>query len=410
VSVLATLADRTVEVVDTGGVGIVDAQGLEAHVEAQVDAAIRRADVILFVVDARDGVTPLDRAVAEKLRRASAPVVLVANKAESGKVVWNVGEFPVLGHGEAVPVSAQEGTGLDRLEEEVARRLPAGPTTPRRVAPPAMSLAVVGRVNAGKSSLVNALVREERMIVSEVPGTTRDSVDVRFEKDGEAFVVIDTAGIRKERSVQNSVEFYAQRRAERAIRRADATALVLDATTDLARLDREIAGFAVNEAHPLVLVVNKWDLAPPGARKDAFVRYLRATLAGLDFAPVVFTSATRGTNVSRVVEVARSLVAQAATRVSTAALNKALERAYAMRKPRAKKGRMGKVFYGTQVAANPPTFVVFVDDPARFEDAYRRFLENRFREMLPFPEVPIRLRFKARTRAPSKNLRGPKPA
>ena len=277
------------------------------------------------------------------------------------------------------------------------------------MADPVLRIAVVGRVNAGKSSFVNALVREERMIVSEIPGTTRDSVDVRFEKDGEAFVVIDTAGIRKERSVQNSVDFYAQRRAERAIRRADVTALVLDATAEIARLDREIAGSAIDGSHPVVFVVNKWDLAPKALKSAAFVKYLATRIPGLAFAPVVFTSALDGTNVARVIEVARSLHDQAGTRVSTADLNRTLERAYAMKKPKPVKSKVGRIFFGTQVDVHPPTFVLFVDDPARFPDAYRRFLENRFRELLPFAEVPFRLRLKARVRGASKNLLGPKP-
>lgn len=409
VSVLVTLADRSVELVDTGGIGIVDRQGLAPFVEKQVDEAVARADVVLFVVDARDGVMPLDRAVADRLRPCKVPVLLVANKAETERVGWAVGEMHALGYGEPLKVSAKEGHGLDRLEAELGARLPAGPTTPRRMPEPALQLAVVGRVNAGKSSLVNALVHEERMIVSEVPGTTRDSVDVRFERDGEAFVVIDTAGMRKERVVQNSLEFYAKRRSERALRRADVTALVIDATADLSRMDREIAGLAVAELRPLVLVVNKWDLAPEDLSTETYVKYLNKTMPGLDHVPVVFTSAKTGRNVWKVVEVARSLLRQSRTRVPTAKLNKVLETGYAMRKPKQRHGRVGKVYYGTQVDVSPPTVVVFVDDPALFDDAYRRYLVNRLRAGLPFPEVPLRIEFRARMRSPSKNLLGPKP-
>ena len=409
VGVLATLADRTVELVDTGGVGIVDTQGLAPYVEAQILVAIQSAAVILFVVDAREGVTPLDLRVAEMLRRATAPVILLANKAESSKSGWNLSEMHVLGHGEAIPISAQEGMGLERVEAVLAQRLPEGPTTPAKLPPPVMRLAILGRVNVGKSSLVNSLVAEERMIVSEVPGTTRDSVDVRFEKDGEAFVVIDTAGIRKEKAVQNSLEFYAKRRAERALRRADVTALVIDATTDLARLDREIAGKAAALHHPFLLVVNKWDLVPPGLTTKAFVEYVTKTLEGVSYAPIVFTSAETGKNVHRIVEVARSLHRQAQTRVTTAQINKAIEAAYALKRPRPRSGKVGKIFYGTQVETAPPHLILFVDDPSRFEDAYLRFLENRFRETLPFHEIPIKISLKARMRSPSKNLLGPKP-
>jgi GTP-binding protein len=408
VSVLCTMAGRTVELVDTGGVGIVDAQGLAPHVEAQVDAALALASVVLFVVDAREGVATLDRAVADRLRRSKAPVLLLANKAESEKSAWNLAEFPVLGYGVPLPVSAQEGKNLHEVERRIGAVLPAGPTTPPRLPDPVLRLAFVGRVNVGKSSLVNALVREERMIVSEVPGTTRDSVDVRFERDGESFVVIDTAGLRKERSVQDSLEFYAKRRAERALRRADVTALVLDATQDVARLDREIAGMAAKEDRPLLIVVNKWDLAPAGLAIDEFVKYLGKTLDSVSWAPVLFASAATGHNVTRIVDVARSLHRQAGTRVTTGQLNKAVEAAYALRRPRPHSGKVGRLFYGTQVAVHPPTLVLFVDDPSRFEPAYRRFLANRFRETLPFPEVPIRVLFKSRLRSPSKALKGPK--
>ena len=408
VGVLCTLADRTVEVVDTGGIGIVDAQGLKEHVERQAAIAIEKADVILLVVDAREGVVPLDREVATRIRRTKVPVILVANKAESGKVVWNLGEMPALGYGEPIAISAQEGVNLRELEARIASVLPEGPTTPPRLPPPVVRIAIVGRVNVGKSSIVNGLVREERMIVSEVPGTTRDSVDIRFELDGRAFVVIDTAGMRKEKVVQNSLEFYAKRRSERAMRRADVSALVLDATTDIARLDREIAGYAVKEHHPVVLVVNKWDLAPGDLRTVTFVKYLAKTLDGLAYAPVVFVSAKDGKNLRRILDVALSLHTQSQTRVKTADLNKAIEEAYAKKRPRPIAGKVGKIFYGTQVGVAPPTFVLFVDDPTMFEDAYRRYLMNRFRELLPFPEVPIQVLFKSRLRSPSKNELGPR--
>jgi GTP-binding protein len=268
-------------------------------------------------------------------------------------------------------------------------------------------VALVGRVNVGKSSLLNALVREERMIVSEVPGTTRDSVDVRVERDGEAIVLIDTAGIRRERSVQNSVDFYAQRRSERAIRRADVTALVLDAAQDVGRVDREIAAVAADEKKPVVIVANKWDLAPKGTRRASFVAYLREMLPHLAFAPVVFTSATTGEGVASILGAARRLRDAAATRYPTADVNRVIERATAIRRPPPIDGKVGRVYYGTQAEASPPTFVLFVDDPGRFPEDYERFLANRFREMLPaIRDVPVRLRFRARMRSPSKRERG----
>lgn len=407
VQVICTLGERTVEVVDTGGVGIVDTQGLEQHVEAQVEAAVRAADVVLFVVDARDGRTPLDERVAGLLRARGGDVILVANKVETDTLAWNLGEFETLGYGTAHPVSAQERLGLSDLEARLVARLPTDRVTPARLPPPEMKLAVVGRVNAGKSTFVNALLGDERMIVSDVPGTTRDTVDVRFAFEGRSLVVIDTAGIRKERSVQGSVDFYAQRRAEKAMRRADVTMLVIDASVESGRLDRQIAAYAVEHVQPVVVVANKWDLCEAqGLEARDFGAYLEQALPGLPFAPVVFASAHTGYNVERSLRVALGLHAQARTRVSTADVNKLIESAYALRKPRPRHGRIGRIYYGSQVDVGPPTFAFFVNDPALFDPAYVRYLGNRIREAFPMAEVPIRIVLKPRERSPSKNTRG----
>jgi GTP-binding protein len=409
VGVLTTLCERTVEIVDTGGVGIVDRQGLGEDVESQVAAAVGSADVILFVVDAREGRAPLDDRVARLLRPESDRVILVANKVESDRVQWNVAEFMGLGFGEPLHISAKEKQNLDELEERIETLLPTGPTTPVRMAAPDLQLAVVGRVNAGKSTFVNTMLAADRMIVSEIPGTTRDSVDIRFERDGRSYVVIDTAGIRKERAVQGSVEFYAQRRAEKAMRRADVTVFMLDASVDVGRLDRQIAGYAAQHYRPTVIVANKWDLcAEAGLRTNQFTDYLDKVIAGMPYAPVVFTSALEGRNVEKVLEIAHNLHAQASTRVGTAEINKVIETAYAMRKPRPKQGRIGRIYYGSQVETCPPTITLFVNDTYLFRPDYLRFMANRFREALPMPEVPIRIFLKKRDRSPSKNLRGPK--
>lgn len=409
VTVLCTLADRTVEVVDTGGIGIVDRQGLEDLVERQVAAALAGADVVLFLVDAREGRTPLDGRVAALLRERTEAVILVANKVESDRVQWNLAEFEALGYGDALRISAKERVNLEALEERVGALLPEGCHTPPRLPPPEMKLAVVGRVNAGKSTFVNALIEDERMIVSELPGTTRDSVDVRFRREGESLVVIDTAGIRKERRVHGSVEFYAQRRAEKAMRRADVTVLMLDASVDVGRLDRRVAAYALEHYHPVVVVANKWDVcAERGLGTKAFVRYLEQVLPGLPFAPVVFTNALERRNVDKVIAVARRLHRQARTRVGTAEVNRVLERAYALRKPRPRQGRIGRIYYGSQVDVEPPTFALFVNEPGLFRPAYLRFLANRIREELPMEEVPVRIFLKRRERSPSKHARGPK--
>ena len=403
VTVICTVADRTVELVDTGGIGIVDRQGLDEAVEHQVGLAVERAVVVLFVVDAREGVAALDKRVARLLRPVSDRVIVLANKMEVQEAEWNLGELESLGFGPAMPISAKEGRGMEDLDDLLAERLPEGPTTARRLPPPELKLAFVGRMNAGKSSLVNALLEDERMIVSSVPGTTRDTVDVRFEHDGKAVVLIDTAGIRKERIVQDSVEFYAQRRAERAMRRADASVLVLDATADVARLDRRIAGYALDHYHPLVIAANKWDLKPPDVTAKAFRRYLTQILPGFRYSPVVFTSALESTGLAALLKTVWRLHEQASTRVSTAQVNKVLEEAQARRGPRPRHGKQGQIFYGTQVATNPPTFVFFCNDPELFDQSYLRYVENRFREHLPFAEVPLKFILKPRERSPSKN-------
>ena len=359
--------------------------------------------MILFVTDAREGVTALDRRVANLLRTVDKPVILLANKVETNEAEWGVGEFEVLGHGTPLQISAKERRGLDDLDERLAELLPEGKITPRRLERPELLLAVVGRMNAGKSSLVNALLHEQRMIVSEVPGTTRDSVDVRFERDGKVVVLIDTAGIRKERVVHDSVEFYAQRRAERAMRRADATVLVLDTTAEVARLDRRIASYALEHHQPVVVAANKWDLISHEAKIGDFRKHLLTVLPPLRHSPVVLTSALHGRGVEDVLRAAWSLRDQANTRVSTADLNKALEAAQAKRAPKPFKGRRGNIFYGTQVEVSPPTFILFVNDVELFESNYLRYLENRLREELPFPQVPLRLVLKARPRSESKN-------
>ena len=406
VGVLCTLAERTCEVVDTGGVGIVDMQGLDEHVESQVASAVESADVVLFVVDSREGRTPLDERVAKLLRPHSDKVLLLANKVETDRVEWNVGDLMRLGYGEPMRISAKERLFLDDLEEKLAEMLPEGPTTPLRMAPPAMRLAVVGRVNAGKSTLVNSMIQADRMIVSEVPGTTRDSVDIRFERDGKHLTIIDTAGIRKERTVSGSVEFYAQRRAEKAMRRSDVTLFVIDASSDIARLDRQIASYAAEQYQPIVIVANKWDIcAEAGVSTKDFLSYLEEHLPLLPYAPIVFTSSLKSRNLEKVLAVAFSLFEQASTRVGTAEVNKVVERAYALRKPRPRQGRIGRIYYGSQVDICPPTFTLFVNDRYLFKPDYIRFLGNRFREDLPFSEIPIRIWLKARERSPSKNLK-----
>jgi GTP-binding protein len=322
-------------------------------------------------------------------------VVLVANKAESERLAWDVAEFERLGFGTPVAISAQERIALDALEERVAALLPAGPTTPRRIAPPDLRLAIVGRVNAGKSSLVNAMLRDERMIVSEVPGTTRDSVDVRVELAGRVFLAIDTAGARKGSRVADSIEFYSQVRSEKAVERADIVILLIDATKEVSQVDKMVADWILEGRKCCVIAVNKWDLAASMSTGE-YLRYLETRLPLLHYAPVVFLSAKDRVRVDELFKTAFDVYDQASTRVSTSDVNRVIEKAMEVRGPRLAKGRYPKVFYGTQVGTNPPWFVLFVNEPDAFKDDFRRFLENRFRGAFGFGEVPVRISFRKR--------------
>ncbi len=385
------------ELVDTGGYGVVDRDDLGEHVHRQIEYAVDQADLILFVVDGREGITPLDRETAELLRRHSDRVRLIANKVDESHMAAATGEFIRLGYGEPLPVSAMNGSGKWALREMIVERLAGRQEGPPEN--PAMKLALVGKRNAGKSSFVNALAGEPRVIVSEIPGTTRDSIDVLFEKDGRKFMAIDTAGVRKKAKLADDIEFYASNRATHSIRRADVVLLLIDSTETVGQVEKQLAGFIVEEFKPCVLVVNKWDLAKGKADTSDYGDYLTKLLPHLDYAPISFTSAIDGHNCDATIDVAWSMFKQSQTRVSTATLNEILRGALAANTPSAKRGRRTpKVFYATQVSVQPPTIVVFVNDAHLITQDYERFLLNRFRERLPFGEIPIRLVFRARSR------------
>jgi GTP-binding protein len=397
VSTVCDIDDMYFELVDTGGHGVVDRDDLGEHVERQIQYAIDQAHLILFVVDAREGLTPLDRDTAELLRHQDRVerVRLVANKVDAPHMESSLGEFARLGFGEAVAVSAISCMGRSALEEvikeaaqDVADEVPAEPV---------MKIALVGRRNVGKSSFINALAGEDRVIVSEIPGTTRDSIDVRFEKDGRVLVAIDTAGLRKKSKIADDIEFYAYSRATRSVRRADVALFMIDSTVPVGQVDKRLGQLIASEHKPCVLVVNKWDLAKGQASSDDYGEYLAKVMPEVDYAPVAFTSAVTGRNLDSTIDLATELFKQSQTRVATGLLNQALQQALAAHTPGTKRGRRRpKFFYATQVSTQPPTIVVFVNGPNLVTTGYERFLLNRFREMLPFSEIPIRLVFRAR--------------
>lgn len=383
------------ELTDTGGIGVVDVDDLSADVEKQIQAAIDQASLILFVVDARTGAVPLDQLVAERLRAISKPIICVVNKVDDDKFNVDVSEFHRLGYQPVIPVSAEQHRGRDALVKSILKHLPENSSEP----PPEkvhLELAIVGRRNAGKSTFINSLAQAERVIVSEVPGTTRDSVDVRFERDGKTFVAIDTAGVRYKSSIANSIEFYSMARAERSIRRADVVLHFFDANQKIGRVDKQLTEYVLEHHKPAIFVVNKWDLVKDEVSRGDYADYVRRTFSMLSFVPIAFITAMNGRNVYKLLNQAQNLVKQAKARVTTGELNRILRMAIELNPPATRMNKMPKIYYATQIAVAPPTIVIFVNRPSLFDPTYERYLLKIFREHLPFQEVPIKLELRSR--------------
>ena len=403
---------RVAEVCDTGGFGIYVAEGkrfddagedlsaLAPDIEAQIFAAVEGATIVLFTIDAQSGITALDEKIAQLLRRTGNTdrVIQVANKVDGPSWEVHALDAAKLGFGDTLSVSTKAGSGIRHLMEALWTRLGSRPDDPP--ASPEMKVAIVGRRNAGKSSLVNALAGAPRVIVSEIAGTTRDSVDVRFESDGRIFIAIDTAGIRKRKSWADDVEFYSHNRTEVALRRADVALLLLDATEPVSQVEKQLAGELVEAFKPTVIVVNKWDLVEAKQTPNDYLEYLTQELPMLSFAPLVFISAKNGDGTSDAIAMAFNLHTQASHRETTGKLNTLVQKILTERGPSSKLGTIAKIYYISQIETNPPTIAMVVNKPELFEGAYERYLLNRLREELPYSEVPIKLIFSARRRDP----------
>jgi len=376
------------ELVDTGGYGIVDADHLEKDVHQQIQRAIESADLVLFVVDIRDGIMSLDQTITRLLRKHNLKVLGVANKADAQSKFPEAGEFGRLGFGEFLCVSAKNNINKDVLLDTIIDRLKIVESA--KPAEPVMRIAIVGKRNAGKSSIVNAIVGDDRVIVSETPGTTRDAVDIRFEKDGQTIVVIDTPGVKKKSKLADSIEFYSFVRATSSVRRADVVLLMIDATTPVSQPDKKLAQLIAEENKACIIVVNKWDLAKDSADTGQYEDYLTKLLPGLRHAPIAFTTASKGKNVKSVLDLAAELFKQATTWIPTPKLNRAFEIIKETQPGSSKIGRP-KIYYATQVAINPVTILMFVNKADLFDDNYRRFVVARLSDLLPVAEVPIRL-------------------
>lgn len=399
---LIEVDDRFFELIDTGGLGVEDADDLTADVRRQIELAINSADVILLVVDVQAGVLPLDEEVAERLRGVERPVILVANKTDQRHQDIEAEEFHRLGRGHLIPVSTTQNRGRDELLQLIVDRLP--PAGAETVATPQMKLTIVGRRNVGKSTFVNTLAAAERMIVSEVPGTTRDSVDVHFEMDDQQFIAIDTPGLRKRKSVRTDLEFYSTHRAQRSVRRADVVLVFFDATEKTSKVDKQLVGYVMDNYKPCIFVVNKWDQLHGTIPTDRWVRYLRHQFPTLAYAPIAFITGQSGKNVKALLNHAQMLFKQARSRVSTGELNRIVGAAIEAHPPPMHQNRRPKIYYATQVSTEPPTIVLMCNEPKAFGNDYQRYLLGVLRDHLPFGEVPIKMYLHRRHR----NDPGPK--
>ncbi len=400
---------KLAEIVDTGGYGVYTAEGkryddvgadlskLTPDIERQIRNARESAQLILFVVDAQTGITALDEMIARMLRQEGVhdKVVVIANKVDSEHWIPDALEASGFGFGEPACVSAENGFGLRRLFETLWE----GIDESAEMVDPEMKFAIVGRRNVGKSTLINQLAGEPRVIVSEIAGTTRDAVDVRFEVDGRSMLAIDTAGLRKRKSFADDIEYYAYHRMLSSIRRADVVLFMIDATDVVSSVDKKIAQELQRQFKPTIIVVNKIDKVDKDAiSPNDFLEYLTEQLRGIDYAPIVFISAVERDGFKDLMSMASNLYAQAGHREETGALNRVVKEILAMRGPSSRLGTQARLYYASQVSVHPPTIVLKVNHPKLFKGQYERYLMNRLREELPFSEVPIRLLFGERNR------------
>ncbi len=386
--------------IDTGGLIVnergeqLDLSAIPAGTRKQAEHAIEEADVIVLVVDAEVGITGADLAIADIVRRTAKPVVLAANKAESSSRAANAVDFYALGVTDPIVVSSLHGRGTGDLLDAIVQALPEHEEEGEPVGP---RIAIVGRPNVGKSRLLNAILGQERAIVSDEPGTTRDSLDTELEWEDQQITLIDTAGIRRRGKIEPGIEKYSVLRSMRAITRADIALLVVDATEGFTSQDLHIAGYIADEARGMVLVVNKWDLVEKDGQ--TMEEYRKAAAEALDFmpyVPAVFISAKFNIRVPQVMERALMVIEERQKRLPTAALNKMLQAAVEKHPPPSKPGKWVKFFYATQVDINPPSFVFFCNHAEDVHFSYRRYLENQLREELGFIGTPIRMRFRNR--------------
>ncbi|UUX34540.1 ribosome biogenesis GTPase Der [Fundicoccus culcitae] len=386
----ASWLNREFRLIDTGGIDLSD-EPLMNQVRYQAEIAMEEADVIIFVVSAREGLTDIDENIANQLHRTHKPVVVAVNKTDNPEQRMQTYDFYALGHGEPFAVSGSHGTGFGDLLDAVVASFPSDAS--HEDDDKTIKFSFIGRPNVGKSSLVNAILNEQRVIVSNIEGTTREAVDTYFTAaDGHSFTMIDTAGIRKRGKVYEKTEKYSVLRAMSAIERSDIVCLVLDAETGIREQDKKVAGYAYEANKGIIILVNKWDLVDKSDKLfESFTKDIRKEFQYLSFAPILFVSAETGQRLNKLPEMLVTIYENRHRRIQSSLLNDVLMDAVAMNPTPTDKGRRLKIFYLTQVAVNPPTFVVFVNDKELMHFSYERFLENQLRQSFYFEGTPLRL-------------------
>jgi GTPase len=385
---------KSLTLVDTGGFEWDHHSPLGEGMQEQIEVALEEADLIVFVGDGKVGLTPTDEMVMERLRRTTKPIIYTVNKIDHAGREDILGDFYRLGIETLLPVSALHGVGIGELEEQIARQIPQI----EEVAPTEefLSLAVIGRPNVGKSSLVNALLGEERVMVSPIPGTTRDAIDTPFEFQGQKYLLIDTAGIRRKARVSQRLEKYCVLEAIRTLDRCDLAVILLDAQDQVTEQDARIAGLAFEKGRACLVGINKWDLIAKTVKKKAYLEELRYQLKYLAFAPFVPVSAQTGYGLGHLMKTARKLYLQYTQRVGTGQVNQALKTILAGHSLPLMGGQRVKIFYGTQVGVKPPTFVFFANYPEKIHFSYQRYLTNQLRKAFGMDLTPIRVYFRKR--------------
>lgn len=382
-------------VIDTGGLEPSNEDIMMSNIKKQAEVAIDTADVILFVVDGRDGMTGLDKEVGEMLRRSGKRVVVACNKIDSLELSDSIYEFYELGLGDPLAISAEQGLGLGDLLDELVKNFPEERNTDYNE--DVIKVALIGKPNVGKSSLINNILGEERVIVTDIPGTTRDAIDSYVEYGDEDYIFIDTAGLRKKKKIYEHVERYSVVRTLAAVDRANICVLVVDATEGITEQDTKIAGYAHDNGKGMIIAINKWDLVEKDTdTTNRFTKEIRDKLGFILYAPIVFISATTGQRVDKLLQMIKLVNNNYNLRIKTGVLNDIINRAVLMNQPPSDKGNRAKIYYATQVAVKPPSFVIFLNNKELMHFSYVRYLENQIRDHFGFDGVPLRISFRER--------------